>query len=128
MSLPATDYIFAGLSNDLKAMADSTGYQELMAKLAVQVTQFADDGYLEAEDPAPASTELAIDNENPKLEDISGIYTYNHDSRSITFADSVPIPVVSAANNSFEIILQTSEPLRTTNLNELGNHTFHTSG
>jgi len=128
VSLPATDYVFAGLSNDLKAMADSTGYQELDVKLYVHVTQFDDDGYIEADDPAPASTELAIDNENPKLEDISDNYTYNHDSRSITFADDMPIPVVSAANNSFEIILQTSEPLRTTNLNDLGSHTFHTSG
>lgn len=128
VSLPATEYVFAGLSNDLKAMADSTGYQELDVKLYVLVTQFADNGYLVATDPAPDSTELAIDNENPKLESIPEIYTYNHDSRSITFVDDVPIPVVSAANNSFEIILQTSEPLRTTNLNELGNHTFHTSG
>ncbi|HOM79711.1 MAG TPA: hypothetical protein PLZ47_06460, partial [Candidatus Cloacimonas acidaminovorans] len=127
-SLPETNYTFAGLSNDLEAMADSTAYQDLVVKLFVHVTQYADVGYLEAEDPPPATVALAIDNENPKLESIPEIYTYDHNARSITFEEGVPIPAVSSANNNFEITLKTNEPLRTTNLNQLGNHTFHNSG
>ncbi len=115
-SLPETDYTFAGLSNYLEDMADATVYNALNVELNVQVMQYADLGYLKAVDPPPATVALAIDNENPKLESIPEIYTYDHNARSITFEEGVPIPAVSSANNNFEITLKTNEPLSNSNI------------
>lgn len=116
VGLPPTTHVFAGLSDALGAMADSTGVQAMDVKLYVRVTQYADDGYLDATNPAPATAPLTIDNQNPKVVARTG-YTYNDTTKTLTFATT---PVISGVSNTFEVTIKTSEALRTANINQLG--------
>ena len=116
VALVDQDYPFHGLSNDLQALMPPMGEGEIDVELLVVATQFADDGYLAVEDQATYTT-LTIDNVNPRIVETVG-YTYDHATRTAAFDTT---PVVSMVGNSFEVVLKTNEPLRTDNLNVVGN-------
>ena len=114
---------FMGLTNDLQALIDMNSVGEIDVELRVVATQYADDGYVLAQDQV-TSTTLIIDNENPKVVDYTG-YTYDHSTRTVSFDVT---PVVSNLSNLFEVVLKTNEALRTDNLNVQGTTVVPTGG